>query len=357
MHVGALRRGLGQETRRTLRDAAEAWLAGAKANPPTVRNRNRQPYKPSVIRGYEADLTRFVLPEFGGVLLGDLRRSDVQRLVDELVGAGHSSSKVRNIVIPIRVIYRHALRREEVTTNPTLDLELPSDVGRRERTATAAEGASLIAALPKEDRALWATAFYAGLRRGELRALRWEDVNLAEGKITVGRSWDEKEGEVAPKSKKGERTVPLTALLRDHLIEAKARTGRDGRDFVFGAAADRPFTPSHIRRRAAKAWAAENQRRTEKAKERGAKPQLLEPIGLHECRHTFVSLMADAGISLERIGDYVGHASTYMVDRYRHLVEGREQADGRQFDDYLARADTGRRVEQLKLSDETGGAS
>ena len=50
----------------------------------------------------------------------------------------------------------------------------------------------------------------------------------------------------------------------------------------------------------------------------------LEPIGLHECRHTFVSLMFDAGLSLERIGDYVGHLSAYMTDCYRHLLDGHE---------------------------------
>jgi integrase len=46
----------------------------------------------------------------------------------------------------------------------------------------------------------------------------------------------------------------------------------------------------------------------------------MKPIGLHEARHTYVSLMYMAGCSLEEIGDYVGHSSTYMTDRYRHLL-------------------------------------
>jgi integrase len=110
---------------------------------------------------------------------------------------------------------------------------------------------------------------------------------------------------------------------------------------VFGAAADRPFTPSHIRRQAAKAWDAANKQRTEQKK-----PPLL-PIELHSCRHTFVSLMHDAGLSLERIGDYVGHGSTYMTDRYRHLLEGHEQEAVRMLDEYLARADTAARIELI----------
>ncbi len=57
--------------------------------------------------------------------------------------------------------------------NPTTGLELAAARGSCERIASPAEAAELVATLPDEDRALWATAFYAGLRRGELRALKW----------------------------------------------------------------------------------------------------------------------------------------------------------------------------------------
>jgi hypothetical protein len=48
--------------------------------------------------------------------------------------------------------------------------------------------------------------------------------------------------------------------------------------------------------------------------------------------------MFDAGLSLERIGDYVGHSSTYVTDRYRHLLDGHEAEAARLLDDYLERA-------------------
>jgi integrase len=111
---------------------------------------------------------------------------------------------------------------------------------------------------------------------------------------------------------------------------------------VFGRSASEPFTPTHVHAKARKAWAAENKRRSEEAAEKGTKPELLEPIGLHEARHTYLLLMHDAGLSLERIGDYVGHSSKYMTDRYRHLLDGHEAEAARAFDDYLARR-TGRR--------------
>src|SRR5581483_11655363 len=97
----------------------------------------------------------------------------LQALVDRLLGKKLSGSKVRNVILPIRVLYRHAIERDETSVNPTTGLRLPKGGAPRDRAATATEAAALLAALPDDDRALWATAFYAGLRRGELRALKW----------------------------------------------------------------------------------------------------------------------------------------------------------------------------------------
>jgi integrase len=79
------------------------------------------------------------------------------------------------------------LARGEIILNPTIGLELPAVRGRRDRIAAPREAAALIAALTS-DHALWSTAFYAGLRLGELQALRWENVDLDGGRIEVRRS-------------------------------------------------------------------------------------------------------------------------------------------------------------------------
>ena len=125
---------------------------------------------------------------------------------------------------------------------------------------------------------------------------------------------------------------PIPASLRRQLLEHKLRTGRGGEDFLFGRSASAPFTPTHIRDRALAAWERENAKRGEEER------PLLRPIGLHELRHSYVSLMHDAGFSLERIGDYVGHSSAYMTDAYRHLIEGHEAEAAERFEDYLTHA-------------------
>ncbi len=114
----------------------------------------------------------------------------LQDQVDKLVAKGKSPSTVRNTILPLCAIYRRALSRSEVLTNPTLGLSLPRHRQRRERIARPTEAKALLEALSSSDRALFATALYAGLRRGELRALRWQDVDFAAGVIRVERGWD-----------------------------------------------------------------------------------------------------------------------------------------------------------------------
>ncbi len=69
-----------------------AWLEGAKRG--AVLTRSGQPYKPDVIRAYEANLHRYVLPDLGAQRLAAIRRADLQALVDRLVGAEHSPSTI-----------------------------------------------------------------------------------------------------------------------------------------------------------------------------------------------------------------------------------------------------------------------
>jgi integrase len=172
-------------TRTTLAEAADHWLVAAKAE--VVRTRSGEPYKPSALRSYEQVLRARVLPKLGRMRLSSVTRNTIQDLVDGLVAEGLAPSTIRNCVLPLRAIYRRALARTEVLVNPTLGLGLPVARGRRERIARPAEAHALVNALPARDQALWATALYAGLRRGELQGLRWTDVDFKAGVIRVER--------------------------------------------------------------------------------------------------------------------------------------------------------------------------
>src|SRR5579859_905668 len=344
--VGAVRRGtIKAAPTVTVRQSAEAMLLGMRDG--SIRTRSGDAYKPSVIRSYESALSTRLVPEFGHLKLSQLAHTEVQDFADRLVADGLDPSTVRNLLMPLRVIFRRALRRGEVAVNPVAGVELPAVRGRRERIATPDEANKLLAALPAEARALWATALYAGLRLGELLALRWDDVDLATGRIRVERSYDLKSAVfVEPKSNAGKRTVPIASVLRDYLDEHKLAC-RSKTGLVFGRTADKP-ADYRVVRAAQKAWADANAEEAERAQDEGRKPVMLRPIGLHECRHTFASLMIAAGVNAKALSTYLGYSSiSITLDRYGHLMPGNEDEAASLLDAYLERADSQARLAQV----------
>jgi integrase len=179
-------------------------------------------------------------------------------------------------------------------------------------------------------------------------ALHVDDIDLARGVIHVRRGWDYVEGEIATKSGK-DRRVPIPAVLRDYLDEHMLGLAwsdqPDG--LVFGSTPGAPFTGTPMATRAKRAWKAENKRRVEKAED-AEDVKLLAPITLHECRHTFASLMIAAGVNAKALSTYMGHANiSITMDRYGHLMPGNEDEAAGLLDAYLARADSQARSVQF----------
>lgn len=314
----------------TVQESWERWYAGAKAG--SIRNRSGDPFKPSALRAYRGAMDNWVLPAFGSVRLADLSRPDIQTFADGLVAKELSASYVQTTLLPLRAIFRRAISRGDLTINPCTGLELPAVRGRRERFASPEEAEALIAAAPTSDQAIWATAMYAGLRLGELRALRVEDVDFEGGVIRVERGWDPAEGEIKLKSHAGRRKVPLIDRLRTFLIGHLAAMDREGADLIFGRSPADPFTASSLQSRADKAWSASN----EHHREHGDDPVPLQRITPHACRHTFASLMIAAGVNAKALSTFMGHANiSITLDRYGHLMPGSEAEAARLLDDYL----------------------
>lgn len=313
-------------TAQTLREAATAWLDGARKG--DIRNRSGDLYKPSTIRSYDQNLRIRVLETLGAHRLSDLHRSDLQRFVEQLVGEGHAASTIHGSIAAVHVIFRREVSHGRLAVDPTQGLSLPAIRNGRYRFADSQEAAALVEALPVEDQALWATALYAGLRRGELMALDWSSVDLASGVIHVERSWDDKEGFIAPKSAKGRRKVPIAAGLRGFLLQHKLRQGR-AEGLAFGRTTTRPFAPYVPQKRADKAWEAAG----------------LTRLTLHDGRHTFASLMIAAGVNAKALSTFMGHANiTVTLDRYGHLFPGSEEEAAGLLDAYLERANTKARL-------------
>jgi integrase len=207
--------------------------------------------------------------------------------------------------------------------------------------ADPAEASKLIAALPRlDDRALWAVALYGGLRAGELRALRWSDVDLAAGRIRVERNLpvdaariDADAETVEPKTKAGRREVPLAPPAREALLDWKAECRPMADAYVWPAADGGPFARTSVMKRARAAW----------------KTAELQEIGLHEARHSAASMWIASGWSIKVVSELIGHASIAItLDRYGHLLPGALDDASASFAAYLERADTGHRMDQLE---------
>ena len=102
---------------------------------------------------------------------------------------------------------------------------------------------------------------------------------------------------------------------------------------MFGLTATAPFAPTALSKRAASAWRIAG----------------LDQITLHECRHTFASLMIAAGVNAKALSTYMGHANiSITLDRYGHLMPGNEEEAAGLLDAYLERADTAARLAALE---------
>jgi integrase len=162
-----------------------------------------------------------------------------------------------------------------------------------------------------QDAELVRVAAFAGLRRGELVALRWRDVDFVGQKIVVRRALS---GATEVKSTKSRRVreVPLpdqAAAALDRLSHRGEFIGPD--DYVFCNRLGRRLDPSALRRR------------FERARDAAG----LEPLRFHDLRHTYGSLLVAGGIDLASVKAAMGHSRITTTERYLHARPAGEQAE------------------------------
>ncbi len=325
----------------TLAVAADDMLAGMRSE--AIRARGGDIYKPSTIGSYESSLREHVLPALGRKRLADVSRGDLVDLIERLLGDGLSSSTIRNCINPLHLLFRRAIDRGVITVSPSASLPLPAPAKGRDRITTPAEAQALIEALQPSDRALWTVAMFGGLRSGETQALRWEDIDFESGTIRVERSYDPKCGQfVAPKSRTSRRTVPMLAQVRAALLEHRLASGRRS-GLVFGRDGEHPFAHSSALERAYSAWRTAgipplacdlNTHQRD-----GGDLPAFGRIGLHEARHSYVSMMLAAGVPIANVSRYAGHSSAaFTLARYVHARTDQAGDDAGTVDRFLAAA-------------------
>ena len=286
---GALRTGV------TFGEAADEWLAYVE------HDRKR---RASTVAGYKSQVSCRLRPAFGSLPVEAITAEMVDAFRRRMVASALSPRSVNKALILTHSIMKRAVKLYGLPANPVAGIDRqPQRPSGDFRVLTPAEVAALARAATSElDAAIFTVASFTGLRLGELRALRWADVDFSKRLVHVRRSYTSKTLDV-PKSGKV-RSVPMidqAAKALDGLSRRGDFTDED--DLVFGNEAGDFMDESALRRRFKDALKAAG----------------IKPLRFHDLRHSFGTLAVQA-FPLSDVRAYMGHAdiSTTMV--YVHHV-------------------------------------
>jgi integrase len=253
-----------------------------------------------------------ILPRLGDVPIGRIDRDVVQAWVNDLTKSGLAPATVRKAVQTLSRVLRRAVGKR-IRSNPCTDpgLVLPRLEKHEARFLDVDEVRALADAIgPTWDALVWIGAT-CGLRIGEILALRWRDVDLLHGAITVRRTASEANGAqyVGPtKTGNGRRAVPMprvaVAAVRAHM-ERTAGARSTAVDLVFPTRNGTPWRATNFRNRV---WRP------------ACTAADLDGLVPHELRHTAVSLWIAHGATPNEVAAWAGHGTTSVVlDVYGHL--------------------------------------
>ena len=257
---------------------------------------------------YDSVLRKHLLPEFGSREVGVIQLTDCEEHFAAMRAKGATVQTVNRALRVMKAVLFFAMKRQLAERNVLQRFE-PFEGGKDERHVrrgafSEAEVQALLAAAKPHERAFIGLLVLTGLRPGEAFALDWSAVDLDAGNLRVVRSWDPRSRAfVPPKTKAGERVVPLAGWL---VAELKAHR-KDATGLVFANRRGGPMNPSNVRR---DIWVP-----------------LLKRAGLpfrdlYSLRHTFASLGRTAGESAFNVSRMMGHARSTIVDTtYAHTMQ------------------------------------
>jgi integrase len=302
--------------------------------------------RPTTVVNYRSIVYLYLIPLLGRYRLSKLRTRDVQRAMDQvcrtIVHSGRliSPGSVHRIRAVLRSALSEARRRGLIGYNPAWRLRLPNgarplavvwdqereQVWRRTgiRRRVAVWGLRHVATFLEAVRedylfALWWLVALLGPRRGEIAALRWEDIDLVGGWLHIREQIlviNRVEIVGPPKSPAGVRTLALDAVSRQILWALwhvqHQRHGRvDPKSRVFRHRNGRPVRPDWLTRRFATLVDELD----------------LPPCRLHDLRHLAASIAGAAGVDLKTIQHQIGHSSPVTTaETYKIVFEETAQA-------------------------------
>ncbi len=257
------------------------------------------PYVKTYKRSWQTDdslLRNHLLPRFGTRYLDEITRTDIHKLHQDRVTSGAAPGSANRLLIMMRYIFNLAMRWEiaGVKLNPCKGVPLLEENNKRERYLSVAEAQSLYASMCQSENPLLAyivpMLILTGARKREVLDARWEDFDM------VRCLWR------IPMTKSGKaRHVPLS----------------DGAVQILGTVPHKEDCP----------WAFANPKTGKPfvsifyAWDSARKRAGLSELRIHDLRHSFASLLVNAGRTLYEVQHILGHTQVKTTQRYAHLSQ------------------------------------
>ena len=308
---------------------------------------------PRTVEGYEHIIRRHLVPALGIIPLTQLKPEHLQRYCSEKLVTGRCDSKgplsprtVRHHHATLHDALQSAVKWGLLSRNPADAVSPPRSQRPRWHTLNEGDIGTLLEAAQKTPYcALFYLAIFTGMRRSELLALRWADVDLLLCKLYITRTLHHlRNGEIVfktPKTAKGRRMIALSPsvalVLREHKGKREVERAMLGirladDDLIFGQLDGRPLLPDTVTH----AWI-----------------KLVRQIGLsgvrlHDARHSHASLMLKQGTHPKIVQERLGHASIQItLDTYSHVTPGLQEAAADRFDKMVSPKREGKVIEKV----------
>ncbi len=311
--------GLSQSAEVIFKDYAQEW----------IKNYAENRVKPSTLRSYRNTIDYHLLPAFGDLRLKYLTAARIDRFITEALKK-RKPKTVNNILIQLKTMLKYAKRRGYLRDNPALDVDNVR-LEHREMDYLAPEEIKLLLKNSQEPfKTIFLTAVLTGMRRAEVLALQWGDIDWNSNTIFVRRSlyWlTKKESDgagrrkfefISPKSKRSIRAIVMSPALQEALEIHRLLCPVNQYDLIFCNKQGNPLDPDNLVKRE-------------------FLPSLvaagLRKVNFHSLRHSYTSLLISQGENLKFIQTQLGHASIQTtLDRYGHLLPVNQLGVGSKLD-------------------------
>ena len=294
--------------------------------------------RPNTQMSYEQRIYNYIIPTLGDTPLDKLTQNDLQQFYTDLkqngriknvghYGSGLSDQTVRGCHTTLRSALEMAVSKKLINRNPADGCRLPPAKPREMQVLTPDEVQRLLIQA-KEDGCyeLLLLEIATGLRRGELLALQWNDLNFKTGTLKVERQVHRAKGELIisrPKTKAANRTIilpaPLLGVLKEYRKQVHSRWM-----FPSPRKADLPLDPASVRKHFT---------------------TILERAGcrhirFHDLRHLFATMSLEHGMDVKTLSTVIGHvSSSTTLNIYAHITDEMRQTAACKIDQGISKVE------------------